>query len=65
MSRWLVKRGRNKEALAVLAKINHHPRSETFVDTYLERNDLTQSTTADTEQNYGLLCKEIFHLKYR
>lgn len=61
--RWLVKRGRDKEALAVLTGINKHDSNETFVDTCLQLKELQATTTAD--QSYSMLFKELFHWKCR
>ncbi len=62
-----MKRGRDKEALAVLARINSHVSTQTsnFVDTYCELKELQAKTTADSETTYALLFKEVFHWKYR
>jgi hypothetical protein len=56
-------KGRDKQALAVLAKINKHTRKEMFVDTLLQLKEL-QATVSDKE-NFSTLFRELFHLKNR
>ena len=63
-SRWLVKRGREKEALAVLSWINGHNK-EKFVDTVLELKELRESTAVKSTQSFSVAIKQIFRWKYR
>jgi hypothetical protein len=54
-----VKRGRDKEALAVIAKISSGE------DVSVQLKELQMKTTAYSEQSHSKLFKEIFYWKYR
>lgn len=62
--RWLVKKGRDHEALMVLYSING---KESFVATYLDLEELRKTINADLKNHIdcSYLLKEIFHVKYR
>ena len=60
-----MKRGRDKEALAVLTRINRCGHEETFVETCLELKELQMKTTADSGLTYSQILKELFLWKYR
>ena len=64
LARWLVKRGREKEALAVLSQINGHNSKEEFVDTVLELKELRESTTVDSVRTFSIALKQVFQRKY-
>ena len=64
--RWLVKRGRSKEAMLVLSRINRKSiREEGVIDTCLDLEELNAKISSDNEQTYYLLLKELFKYKYR
>lgn len=62
--RWLVKRGRDNEALAVLTRISTRD-SRKALDIPQQLKELQAKTTADLEQSCSLLFKELFYLRYR
>ena len=57
---WLVKKNRDQEALSVLSKINSHPGNVTFVDTYIELEELKDSVRKFS----GTKLRELFQWKY-
>ena len=60
-----MKRGREKEALVVLSRINGHNNKEEFVDSVLELKELRESTTVNSTQDFSVVIKQIFQWKYR
>ena len=61
-----MKRGRSKEAMLVLSRINRKSiREEGVIDTCLELEELKAKISSDHEQTYYLLLKELFKYKYR
>ena len=60
-----MKRGREKEALVVLSRINGHNNKEEFVDSVLELKELRESTTVNSTQSFSVVIKQIFQWKYR
>ena len=60
-----MKKGREKEALLVLTKINKHSKKETLVDTYLELEDIKESIQNTDLVDKWVLWRDLYHLKFR
>ncbi len=59
-----MKKKRDQEALMVLSKINRHSKNETFVDTYLELENLRESIKMASGSKFLLTVKEFCQWKY-
>lgn len=62
---WLVKKGRDQEALLVLTRVTRSTKTETFVDTFFELEALKEKTIISSKQTLSLILKDLFLYKYR
>lgn len=63
--RWLVTKQRDQEALLVLSKINWQSQENTFIDTYIELEELKESASIDSKKSkYRVLLREMSKWKY-